>query len=160
MSNSGAQHFTEGTRHCIPGEREELVFQAWDSGVRFAAACAPRLSAGSYRASIDMDRRRIGTLYQIFAKKGEEIVLENAAAIYTSRDIEYWDGESPFADTPFKESACGKYKSPSIVEDANALAAEAANAGFGYSLNESGEAWQKYWDLHDIRIDSDDVFDS
>ena len=46
------------------------------------------------------------------------------------------------------------------MEDANALAAEAANAGFGYSLNESGEAWQKYWDLHDIRIDSDDVFDS
>ena len=75
--------------------------------MRFAAACAPRLSAGSYRASIDMDRRRIGTLYQISAKKGEEIILENAAAFYTSRDIEYWDGESPFADTPFKETHVG-----------------------------------------------------
>lgn len=160
VSNSGAQHFTEGTRHCVPGEREELSFQAWDSGVRFAAACAPRLTAGSYRASIDMDRRRIGTLYHISAEKGEEIVLENAAAFYTSRDAEYWDGESPFADSPFKEIACGKHKSLSIVDDANALAAEAAKAGFEHSLKESGEAWQRYWDLHDIRIDSDEVFDS
>ena len=46
------------------------------------------------------------------------------------------------------------------MDDANALAAEAAKAGFEHSLKESGEAWQRYWDLHDIRIDSDEVFDS
>ncbi|MCH4889629.1 glycoside hydrolase family 65 protein [Acidaminobacter sp. JC074] len=80
-------------------------------------------------------RRDLVSKYNFDLEENQELVLETISNVYTDRDLDH----EPLNDVGLNQ----------LIEVSN------CRYDYFYDLNKI--AWQKFWDLHDIRVESNDV---
>lgn len=137
VSNSGAQHLLADYRQWFPGNLVQAGFTTSQSGVGITLVSMGRMiSAQDAATALSMARRSCHVTHTADLTPGEAAVFTHIGGIYTSRDLD-----------------------AAPAEQTRANIQQAMGAGFDALLEESAAAWQQYWDLHDLQIDSDNPFD-
>lgn len=92
VTNSGAQHFTEGNMRLYEGKHIQYVPRTTQSKITFALNTVHRFwtEEGELElpAELHMENRNIYGAYRIKVKKGETLKIEKYCNVYTARDSE------------------------------------------------------------------------
>ncbi|MEG2355506.1 MAG: glycosyl hydrolase family 65 protein [Clostridia bacterium] len=135
-TNSGTQHVRINERRCIQAqELWRLEGITLESQIPVALCTAAALEDSQAQTEIAMERAAIGLKYGMQALPGEKITLTQYVGIATGRDSQ-------------ECSLC-----------AQATAENARKQGFEKIASESAAAWQEYWTLHDVCVDSENPMD-
>lgn len=146
-TNTGTQHFKEGTKRIYNANLMEYTAETVQSGVFTVQYAGHRIYRGGeeihpYFLPV-IDRRYLGIRTEAEVAKGEELVVEKICCVYTSRDKDATENET-LQETEKRSHA----------------AAEAyLKRGYTDLRGGNDAAWEEYWKKTDIRIDSDDDYD-
>lgn len=92
VTNTGAQHFTEGDMRLYEGKYIQYVPRTTQSGITFALNTVHRFWAEGEEldllAELHMEIRNIYGAYRVRVKKGETLRIEKYCNVYTTRDLE------------------------------------------------------------------------
>lgn len=92
VTNTGAQHFTEGDMRLYEGKDIQYVQKTTQSGITFALNTAHRFWTEDEElelsAQLHMEVRKIYGIYRTRVKKGETLKIEKYCNVYTTRDLE------------------------------------------------------------------------
>lgn len=147
VTNSGAQHFSEGDKRFYDGKYMQSCQTTTQTKLDFVftTACEFKIDNQPYEAEklIVMDRRKIGCQYKAHILAGQTITAEKISNVFTSRDKEN-DGKD------IKE----------IQQIGLAALKESAAKGYDTLACESAKAWEeKVWTKTPILIESDNPMD-
>lgn len=150
VSNSGSQHFAEGSKRLYDFTYLEMVSETIESKVTAAIHTAHRFYLNSEEVKVTtlpvIGRREIKINASIELKKDQVLVLEKISTVHTTRDLVYDGMEAEESIVSVKVD--GKKN----IEEAFAL-------GYDKILSESAKAWEEIWNQEDIQIDSVNPFD-
>lgn len=150
ITNTGVQHFgTPDSRIydkkyiqtvSVTGESQitavvQTVNRVFYEGVKWEVAGTPYIR----------NRRNLNS-YEIRLEKGKRFCLEKLSTVHTDRDLSY-------------EGMSSEEKRIQVREDAFAELKEVEALGFEVLLEESKSAWEEFWKIHDVRIETEHLFD-
>ena len=147
VTNSGAQHFSEGDKRLYDNKYIQMVQTTTQSKIDFVINTVHsfELDSKNYEPKnlILMDRRKIFCQYDLEVKKEEKFIIEKMSNIYMSRD---------------------KDNEGIDIENLKSLSRDAlkeeTKKGYDSLLDDSKKMWQrKVWDNYEIEIDCEDDFD-
>jgi len=143
MTNSSVQHFSEGSKRLYDGKYMEAFFTTTESKIEFAVHTVIKTNADNIKTQINMDRRRIYSVFDLQIEKGNTFSIEKLSTIHTTRDFEFIDIP---AET-FKKTCLTSFK-------------EICKYSFDMLLEKSVQAFEeKVWHYCDVKIDSKNSFD-
>ena len=146
-TNTGTQHFKEGTKRIYNANLMEYTAETVQSGVTAVQYAGHRIYRGGeeihpYFLPV-IDRRYLGIRTEAEVTEGEELAVEKICCVYTGRDKDATENET-LQETEKRSHA----------------AAEAyLNRGYADLREKNDAAWEEYWRKTDIRIDSEDDYD-
>lgn len=150
VSNTGAQHLTEGNKRIYDNLYLEMFSETIQSHVWIASHTAHKFTVDEVEIRPNIlpiiSRRKIQISTQILLKRGQNLVLEKISTVHTTRDLKYVN------DTD--ENAIKLLKFDSKNE-----AMDAYSKGYDILLYESQKAWNEIWNQQDISITSEHAFD-
>ncbi len=147
MSNSGSQHFSDGSKRLYEQKYMQFVQTTTQSKIDFVHNTVLNFeldgAAPEMTSRIVMDRRKIYREYNVAIAQNHTIVIEKISNVYTSRDKE-------LAGVP--------------VAEIQKLSLEAlkVSEGEGYQkiAADSADEWErKVWNKTPIEIDCEDAYD-
>lgn len=150
VTNSGAQHFTEGEKRLYDGKYMQLVQSTTESKIDFVFNSYHSVKLGNQEiedeAHISMERRKIFQEFTpIKVKNCETVVIEKITNVFTSRDKEW----------PKEEYSLERLKNTSLIH-----IKELATKSYDELFHSHVKAWkEKVWDHTPITIYSKNVFD-
>ena len=144
VTNTGAQHFTEGSMRFYGGKVLQYVPRTTESGITFAVSTVHGFSvdgeALEVRPQLFMPLRRIQGVFDIPLKKGRTLAVEKHSNVYTTRDLDM-QGKSV----------------PEIQELSRRAAEGQLERGFAALAAETAAEWERQvWDRIPITIEGDD----
>lgn len=147
MTNSGAQHFTEGDKRLFHKKYMQYIQTTTESKIDFvfntAVTFLEQENEIEVKSRIVMDRRKIFNEYTTTLKKGKELVIEKISNIFTSRDLENEGLELKDIQNKSLEDI--------MISD---------NKGYDVLANESANALNdKVWNKVLVEIESENEFD-
>ncbi|HHO0100144.1 TPA: glycoside hydrolase family 65 protein [Clostridioides difficile] len=147
VSNTGAQHFTEGEKRVYDSKFVQYTQQTTESKINFVLNTVHNFKINNESCNVNsliaMDRRKIFYNYDIELKANENLMLEKISNVFTSRDKEC-EGLS-----------YEQLKTKSLEE----LKTEISK-GYEILQVESAKAWEyKIWSNAKIIIDSQDGYE-
>jgi hypothetical glycosyl hydrolase len=147
VTNSGAQHFSEGEKRFYEGRYMQCCQTTTQSRIDFVVTTEVSFAADGqpYEADkhIVMDRRKIYCEYDGQVKAGETLEIEKISNVYTSRDR----GNEGILLKELQEKSLESLKA-------------AAEKGYARLAAESAEAWaEQVWDRTPILIESSNPMD-
>lgn len=138
ITNSGAQHFSEGPKRFYDRRYMQLVQTTTQSGIDFALTSDVSLSHEAEKR-IAMDRRKIYCEFSVEVGKGENLVIEKISTVHTTRDRE----RAGMKTAQLQEIALAELK------------AQAAR-GYDEIKAESAKAWRdRVWDSVPVTVESE-----
>ncbi|MCD7820507.1 MAG: family 65 glycosyl hydrolase [Lachnospiraceae bacterium] len=159
VTNSGAQHFTEGARRLLEEKYLELPVTTTESKVGICVHAAHRVftvgnspvqsptageTAGFVKSVRAVDERRcIYSRYELSVPVGQTIRFEKISTVHSTRDLEYVE----LTEEEAAERLC---------EDGRALIRLAEEAGYDRLFADSFRAWEDFWKEQDIQIGGSD----
>lgn len=151
VTNSGAQHFTEGAKRAFEETYLEFPVVTTESGVHVLVHTAHRVISGGGAHLVDgmriVDaRRKIHCCYDFAADVGQTVRFEKISTVSSTRDLE-------FANLEPEEAR------EALLADSLSLVKEALHEGYDSLFAKSRSAWEQLWAEQDIRIESDNDFD-
>lgn len=135
MTNSGVQHFHDGTKKVLERKFLYLDQTTTQSNVTLYHCCGTKVSHAEEKREFSMQRRRIQETVTAQIKKGEEVCFEKLAVLYTSRELAEQD-EQQSRNLIFSHIE-------SLVKE-----------GYETLLEKSAAVFQEYWEHHDVQIKS------
>lgn len=150
VTNSGTQHFSEGSRRLYDYKYLEMVSETVESGITAGIYSTHRffLDEKEYEPDIlpIMERREIKISAGMQLKAGQKLVIEKLSALYTGRDREYIGMEKPEIEKKLMES--GQEHIRRIYK-----------LGYDCLKENSEKKWERIWEREDVRISSANPFD-
>ena len=138
MTNSGVQHFEDGTKRVL---KKNLMYleQAMHSGdITLYHCCGTKAVSGDFlKQSHGMQRRKISEQSTFRIRKGDTGSWEKVCVLYTSRDF---------------SAAEDEYVQNMVVLKTD----EARDKGYGGIFKESKAVWEEHWKKFDVRIKAED----
>ncbi len=141
VSNTGSQHLTEGERRLLNGKILRLVTETTQSKVQIAVHCVHKVMGANLDFLPIMSRRTFTASYKGEICKGNTLRIEKISCYHTSRDIE---SDNSVNDVCKRGEEC--------ID-------KAFEEGYEKIASLSANAWDKYWQIHDMQIDSIDSYD-
>lgn len=147
VTNSGAQHFSEGDKRFYEGKYMQSCQTTTESKLDFVFTTTVSFAVNGteygMKQLIIMDRRKINCEYQGTLQAGKTLVIEKISNVYTSRDKE-----------------CEGFDIKKLQEKGLAELKISASKGYDTLAKESANAWkEQVWDQMPILIDSSNPFD-
>lgn len=134
MTNSGVQHFNDGTKKVLDRQYLYLDQTTTQSNLTLYHCCGSKITGGTPgERSFGMQRRKILETVRFQAEKGGKGCYEKLAVLYTSRDLAEQDEEQ------------GKSL---VLEHLENL----VEKGYDGLYEESAKAYAAYWKDHDVRV--------
>ena len=150
VTNSGAQHFLEGSKRVYEGEYLEMVSRTNQSGVTAAVHTTHRVFLNGKAQTVPalpvITRRTIENQMEIVVPAGETLVVEKLSCVHTSRDLAY---EKLSSEEAAKRTAA----------DGLSVLRTARQEGYDRLFEKSREAWRLYWEPRDVKITCENGFD-
>ncbi len=145
VTNTGAQHFTDGEKRFYDGKYMQYVPKTTESGITFVQTTVNEFSINGERldvpAQIHMELRKLYGAYSFSLRKGDVLTIEKYSSVYTTRDADV------------KELTV-----PEIQTEALRALKELAVLGYQNLADETAEAWKKQvWDEVPITIKGNDM---
>lgn len=146
-TNTGTQHFKEGTKRIYDGNLMEYTAKTGESGVNTVQYAGHRVYRGGeeihpYFLPV-IDRRYLGIRTETEVAQGEELAIEKICCVYTARDMEAAEGET------LRQTE----------ERSHDAATEYLERGYAGLRGKSDEAWADYWEKTDIIIEGKHDYD-
>ncbi len=92
VTNTGAQHFTDGEKRFYDGKYIQYVPKTTESGITFVQNTVNEFSINDERldvpAQIHMELRKLYGVYTFSLKKGDVLTIEKYCNVFTTRDID------------------------------------------------------------------------
>ncbi len=92
VTNSGAQHFTDGDKRLYEGTYMQFVPVTTQSGITFVTSTCHQFLKNGEKTDVPiqiyMTLRKIYGVFEVDVKKDETLALEKYCDIYTSRDLD------------------------------------------------------------------------
>ena len=145
VTNTGAQHFTDGEKRFYDGKYMQYVPKTTESGITFVQTTVNEFSINGERldvpAQIHMELRKLYGAYSFSLKRGDVLTIEKYCSVYTTRDAD------------MKELTV-----PEIQTEALRALKELAVFGYQNLADETAEAWkEQVWDEVPITIKGNDM---
>lgn len=138
MTNSGAQHFVDGTKRVLDNRYLYLDQTTTSSKIRVYHACATNIVGGTEDSrSFGMERRKILEKCTFSVKKEETVYFEKLSVLYT--DSDYIQVEDDFV----QEMTVDTLK-------------RALSEGYEFLYQNSADVMAKFWKKNDVKIYSKD----
>ena len=148
VTNTGTQHFHEGSMRIYDGSMMEMCSETLESEVFCCQYAKNSFYLGGEPVDAEqlplIDRRKLGTQTVLAVDPGQTLTVEKICGVYTSRDRRH-EGNAVDKNT--------------VAEDARSCMKEALKKGYEMLKRESCAKWEDYWKRADIRIDSMDSYD-
>lgn len=152
VTNTGVQHFREPDSRIYANRYLQTISVSREKEIVTAVQATHKLSLNG--ESWDRDHqgmpyirnRKNICIYEQKLESGDIWSIEKFSTIYTNRDKRYIDTE---------KTECRKKMS----EEAMAELKEVTEIGYEKLFAESCLAWEDFWNIHDIKIKSQDIFD-
>ena len=142
ITNSGSQHFSEGTKRFYDMRYMQLVQTTTQSDIDFVFTADVSLSEKA-DMQINMDRRKLYSTYTLETDKGKCLEIQKITTVHTSRD----------------KTADGIETSDIQILGLNNLKEQSA-LGYQEILRQSAKSWQKMvWNNIPVTIESDNLKD-
>ena len=147
VTNSGAQHFSEGDKRfydntymqCCQTTAQSGIDFVFTTGVDFQCEGNPM----EVKHHIVMDRRKIFCEYTMELEKGKELVIEKISNVFTSRDKD-----------------CEGMDMKAIQEKGLEELKKSTKTGYDRLAQESAQTWEKdVWSKTPILIESENALD-
>lgn len=145
MSNSGSQHFSDGTKRFYEKRYMQLLQKTTQSEIDFVYNTVVNLSGIEAMDAPEgvMERRRICCHYKAEVEYGQTLVIEKISNIYTTRDMDLEDTRIEF-----------------IQKMSLHALKETEKMGYDRLLAESANSWkEKIWKQAPIQIQTKKEFD-
>ncbi len=144
VTNTGAQHFTDGDKRFYENRYIQYVPKTTESGITFVLNTAHSFAkdgkALDVPTQIYMELRRAYGGYEITVKKGETLVIEKHCNVYTTRDLDV----QGMTVQELQQFSLGELK-------------KQAAAGYDQLARETAEAWNaQVWERVPIIIEGKD----
>ncbi len=134
MTNSGVQHFNDGTKKVLDRQYLYLDQTTTQSNLTLYHCCGSKITGATPEdRSFGMQRRRILETVRFQVEKGAKGCYEKLAVLYTSRDLAEQD----------EEQGRGL-----VLEHLENL----VEKGYDRLYEESAKAYGAYWKEHDVRV--------
>lgn len=150
VSNSGSQHFCEGSRRLYENQYLEMLSETVQSHVTAGVYTTHRFFVDEKETELDvlpvMTTRRIAISAGTKLKQGQKFTVEKLSAVYSTRDRDYMGLDAKTA----KER---------LMKDGQIKIRELCEAGYEQLKSNSEKAWQKIWNREDVVISSVNSFD-
>ncbi len=152
MNNSGAQHF-EDTDSTFLNEILEYVFTTTESKIDFVWNKKVNLYLNGEK--IEVENGRVSSVYgysrrtlmrvgSLEVKAGDTLEIEFNSTVRTTRDIEHH--ENGITREEIRELSRTKFE-------------EIKDVRYSELLSKNTEAWEAYWNEHEIKIETKEDFD-
>lgn len=138
MSNSGVQHFGDGTKRVLNKNLMYLEQIMHPGEITLYHCCGSKVVSGDFRKqSHGMQRRKISEERVFRVEKGDTGLWEKICVLYTSRDFSAIEDD---------------YIQKMVVMHTE----EAREKGYGRIFSESRAVWAEHWKRFDVRIKAED----
>lgn len=146
VTNSGAQHFTEGDKRIHDKKIIQYAATTTESNILVVTHCHHRFlvedSEVAAEPRLSIERRKVSTEYTFRVEAGQTLVFEKIANIHSSLDLEH-----------------GQQEAAKLCEVSLDELRLVAMKGYGKLLQDSTQAWREKWAAMDIKITSLQEFD-
>ncbi|WP_042273266.1 glycoside hydrolase family 65 protein [[Clostridium] dakarense] len=147
VSNTGAQHFTEGEKRVYDSKYIQYTQRTTESNIDFVSNTVHKFEINKEEVSpsslIVMDRRKVYYNYDLSVKENETLVIEKISNVFTSRDKE-----------------CEKLSYEELKEFSLENIKKEYTIGYEELQSESAKAWEdKIWSKCSIKIDSQNDYE-
>lgn len=150
MTNTGSQHFTEGTKRIYDNRYLEMAVQTVQSAVTATIHTTHRFFVDKKEQEPEIlpviVRRMMKIQACVQVEKGSSLTIEKMTAVYTGRDCEFKGRDEAELETLVKTA--GKNRIEQI-----------GGAGYDALMADSRRVWEKLWEEQDITIVSKNPFD-
>lgn len=150
VTNSGSQHFSEGTKRIYDYTYLEMISQTTQSHVTAAMHCAHKFFRNGEAADVDLlpiiGRREIKISASIDLNAGDVLCIEKYSTVHTTRDMAY-DGLD--AETAVKR----------LGVDSRQEIMDVHKNTYDALMADSAREWEKLWQAQDIIVASENAFD-
>lgn len=150
MTNTGVQHFGPPDSRIYEKEYLQTVSVTTESEVTAVVQAVHwlYLDGRPYEGKPlpYIRNRQNRNCYDIKLPKGTELCFEKISTVHTSRDQAYRKLSPEEASDQVKQEALGELK-------------ELHSLGYDRLFEESKKAWEEFWQCHDVRIVTDQIFD-
>ncbi|MCD8014739.1 MAG: glycoside hydrolase family 65 protein [Lachnospiraceae bacterium] len=145
VTNTGAQHFTDGDKRFYENRYIQYVPKTTESGITFVLNTAHSFAkdgkALDVPTQIYMELRRAYGGYELNVKKGETLVIEKHCNVYTTRDLDV----QGMTVQELQQFSLNELK-------------KQVEAGYGRLAQETANAWkEQVWDRVPITIEGADI---
>lgn len=147
VTNSGAQHFSEGDKRLYDGSYMQCCQKTTQTGLDFVFNTHVKFTEDGQKADVKqhivMDRRKIFCEYTMELEAGKTLTVEKVSNVFTSRDKE-----------------CEGLDLKAIQEKSLEDVKRTSETGYETLAKESAEAWEEtVWNKMPIIIETDNVLD-
>ena len=146
VTNSGTQHFSDGEKRIIDGRFLQLAQHTVRSRIPAVIHTVHRLTLGGAPLAQEpfpvMERRRLKLRWSYDLPQGETLTVEKISSVHTSRDLEEAGTSEPDA---------GRIAARGLADIRKADA-----VGYAGLEQENEQAWERYWENADIRVENAD----
>ncbi|HWS42675.1 MAG TPA: glycosyl hydrolase family 65 protein [Pseudoflavonifractor sp.] len=150
VTNSGTQHMVEGHARVYDGSIMEYPCRTLNSGIQVVTHASHRLLVDGVEESIPMkivtSRRYLGGKYMLRLEAGQTLVLEKLASVYTGRDMEYRELTVQEANARVFRDSLERFRG-------------VIGKSYADVLEASSKVWARFWEKHDVQLESDGVRD-
>lgn len=150
VSNSGSQHFSEGTKRIYDNCCMEMISETIESGVMAAIHSAHIITADQKPVEAKVlpmiDRRIIKLQYTLELAAKSTLRMEKISTVHTSRDLIYADLDAKAAKEEIKKNSKNTIM-------------EILKKGYETLLDESQEKWDEIWKAQEITVETSQTFD-
>lgn len=137
MTNSGVQHFRDGTKKVLERRYLYLDQSTTQSNITIYHCCGTRIKGADEEGrSFGMERRKIEETLTFQVQKGKKVLYEKMAVLYTSRELAEEDEEKA-KDLVFRHLE------------------RLVKKGYGELSKKSATSFQEYWEKHDVRVETE-----
>lgn len=146
ITNSGVQHFGAREKRIYDNHILQAIFQTMQSCIKFILCTSHNFYVDNkkqvFEQSLEMDNRTIYLNYTLNIDAGKTYKIEKISTVHTTRD---------------------KHTENLDFENLKQLAVKAHKLcdkdGFDSLLSKSSQEWKRLWDLHDVDIQTNNIFD-
>lgn len=150
VTNTGVQHFRAPDCRVVEGKYLQSISVTEESRVTAAVQSVNRMTIdqkpGNGKSMPYIRNRRNIMIYEAQVEEGSTLCLEKLSTVHTSRDLKYAELNEESAAALVPGDAMDELKKIYTI-------------GYDKLFAESREAWESFWEKHDVRIDTENVFD-
>lgn len=142
ITNSGVQHFGAAGRRKYPDGIIGMTLETVESDIP-VAVYSSIVTNGEEKRRVISNRRELFFDISAERKENELLCIEKISSFSTARDFEY---------------ISEKADSETVAADGKRYIEEAVLCGYDKLLGESSDSWEKFWQMHEIKIHSENKF--